>query len=99
MGDGKDEVEEGVINAYLDNEAAEAITKDEHVGFLKTRLRDVRKEYKILRLYQIEAEASKDEQRLAQLTKGFRENYKARKYCVQQLRALGEQVEDPFIAG
>lgn len=95
----KDEIEQGTIDAYVDNEAAEAISNEERIGFLKSRLEAVKTEYKALRLHHCEAEAKKDEQTIGKLTAAFRENYKARKYCVTQLRALGQTVEDPFIAG
>lgn len=98
MGDEKkDEIEQGTIDAYMDNEVAEAIQNEDRIAYLKGRLEAVKHDYKALRLHQCEAEAKKDEQTISKLTAGFRENYKARKYVVTQLRALGQTVEDPFI--
>lgn len=98
MSDMKD-VEQGTIDAYADNEVAEAITNEERIEYLMMRLMGVKKDYKFLRLQQLEAEGRNDDQSINKLTAAFRENYKARKYCVHGLRALGQTVDDPFITG
>lgn len=97
MSDKKDDIEQGTIDAYVDNEVAEAVTDAEKAEYLSMRLEGVKRDYKFLRLQQVEAEARKDDQLIGKLTTAFRENYKARKYCVQSLRALGQKAEDPFI--
>lgn len=93
----KDEVEEAEINAYMEAEA-EKPKDDIRKVYLKGRYEGIKSEYRTLRLAKDEAAERKDEKRLNELTQHFRDNFKARKWAVTSLRAMGEAVEDPFIA-
>lgn len=93
----KDEVEEAEVNAYMDAEA-EKPQDDIRKLYLKQRYEGIKSEYRSLRLAKEEAEQRKDEKRVTELTTHFRDNFKARKWAVTNLRQMGEEVEDPFIA-
>ena len=92
----KDDVEEAEVNAYMDAEVEKPDDKVRKL-YVKSRLEGIKSDYRTLKLAKEEAEQRKDEKRLNDLTAAFRENYKARKWAVTTLRALGEVVEDSLI--
>lgn len=92
----KDEVEEAEVNAYMEA-ASEKPSDERRKLFLQSRYEQVKREYQDLRLLKEEAEGRKDDKRVNELTGHFRENFKARKWAVTQLRQAGANVEDPFI--
>jgi len=94
-----EDLEEAQINAYMEavNANGEGPTDAERLAYLKARLFQVQAEYKALVLQRHEVEARKNEELLNKITSSFRENWKARKYVVTELRKCGETVEDKFI--
>lgn len=93
----KVEVEEGVLNVYMDEDQGVRLSDIETLRFLRERYDGVKSEYKILLFNKRELEARKDEEGINRLTKAFRDNYKSRKWVVTELRLLGMSVEDRFI--
>jgi len=91
-----DEVEEAEVNAYMEADS-EKPKDDIRKVYLKGRYEGIKSEYRTLRLAKEEAEQRKDEKRITELTPHFRDNFKARKWAVTSLRAMGETLEDPFI--
>lgn len=94
-------VEEGEVDAYMDDERAHdsAPTREEQVQYLKARLNVIKDEYKTFMLHKKEAEGTNRMDILGNLRDGFRKNYAARKWIVRRLREMGETVNDPFIPG
>ena len=94
----KVEVEEAEVNAYMESVANEAPTNEEYIQYARARYDQIKKEYRALKLQKAEADARKSEDILNRITQAFRENFSARKWAVAELRSLGEEVNDPFIA-
>lgn len=92
----KDEVEDALVNAYMDADA-ERPKDDIRKVYLKQRYEGIKSEYRSLRLAKEEAEQRKEEKLINELTQRFRDNFKARKWAVTSLRQIGEATEDPFI--
>lgn len=92
-----DDIEQGLIDAYMDDPRGHGPTDATRKAFLHGRLRSVKQEYETLIMLREEAAAKKDDKRIAEFALAFRDNYKARKYAITQLRQMGEEVEDPFV--
>lgn len=100
--DHKDEPEELAVEAYIDQitKSDEAPSETERKQYLNARYQFVKDQAKRLQLEKMELEAIKTDQKnqlLMNIRATFTENYKIRKYCVTELRKLGEKIEDKFI--
>ena len=98
MGIARKKPEEAEINAYMEAQLGETISKDYEIAFLWKRYRGILDEYKGYRLVNDEAKKLGGTKRLADLSVGFRDNYESRQYLVLRLRELGEKVDDKFVA-
>lgn len=96
-----EKVEEGALDAYLDQEKAngEGPTSEERIAYLKARYAQIKAAYKSLVLQIDEADGRGMKDVGVKLREDARENYKARKWAVKQLRASGETVEDKYVPG
>jgi hypothetical protein len=96
-----DDVEQAVIDAYMDLDQNVKVgpSHEEQVAYLKARLNEVQRDYKILQLQKMELEKTNRQTELVNLQNMFKQNYLSRKYVVKELRKFGETVEDPFIMG
>lgn len=91
------EPQEAEINVYMESPDGQGPKEDDRKAYLKGRHEEVKRDYKILCLQKEEAQGCKREDMLNQLTTAFRNNWKARRYVVVELRRMGEQVEDSFV--
>jgi len=90
------EIEEAVINGYMEDADA-AISEAEWKAYLNKRYEEIKLEYKSYVLQKRECEALGREELVNKLTPHFRNNFKARKWVVGELRLAGVPVEDKFI--
>lgn len=93
----KEEVEEAEVNAYMEAELNGDLTDDDRKEFLTLRLDKIKAEYRGLRMLKEEYEKTKNPDALNQLSGDFRKNFLVRRYCVTELRRLGDKVEDQFV--
>lgn len=91
------EIEEGLFQKYMEDSDPQ-ITESEWKAYLQKRYAEIKFEYKSYVLQKRECEAQKREDLLNKLTVPFRNNYKARKWVVAELRLAGIPTEDPFVA-
>lgn len=98
--DNKD-IEQAELDSYMDhgNAAGDAPSIEDKRAYLLARYQAVRQTYKTLLLQKLELEKRGENSILVQIQKAFSENYAARKYCVRELRAIGEKLEDRFVPG
>jgi len=90
-------VEEAEINAYMENANGEGPNERDRKDYLTARYENVKAQYKFLLLQREEADGRKADDDMNKLTAAFRENYKARRYVVTELRRMGQAVDDKFV--
>ncbi len=96
------EPEELEVEAYMDQlpSGPEAPTDKDRKDYLNARYTFVKDQAKRLQLEKAELESVKTESKkqvMDNIRSAFAENYRIRKYCVTELRKLGEKIEDKFI--
>jgi hypothetical protein len=100
--DHEKEPEDLAVEAYMDQikSSPEAPSEKDRKEYLKARYEFIKAQAIRLQLEKHELESVKADQKqqmLANIRTAFAENYKVRKYCVTELRKLGEKIEDQFI--
>jgi len=93
-GDGPEEAE---LAAYMEAGDGQAPGQEDRRAYLQRRHAEIDREYRDLLLQKEEIEARRNEKLLDAVTAMFRENWKARKFVVVELRRLGEEVDDRFV--
>lgn len=88
------EVDEEELLRYMDPEYADDLEIDDWLEYCRQRHKVLIAAFRGLVCNRKELEALKDEQGLNNNAEDFRRNYKSRKFFVQELRRLGEKVED-----
>lgn len=90
-------VEPAEINCYIENPQEETPSQADELAYLRQRYREILQAYQTLLLQLSEAEGTDNAAMTTQLTKLFEGNYKTRRYLVQRLRELGEDVADRWV--
>lgn len=90
-------VEPAEINCYIENPQEEMPSRTSELSYLRQRYQEILKAYQLLLLQWGEAEGTGNAAMTTQLTPLFESNYKTRRYLVQRLRELGEDVADRWV--
>lgn len=95
----KPKTEEAEVNAYMEaeNSGIEAPSEADRRAYLWKRYRETVDLYVALQLQKEECVGVKSESLMNSLTAHFRDNYKARRWIVTELRKMGEKVDDKFV--
>lgn len=93
----EDNVEQAELDAYMEADFNGEYSEEKQISYLKERLGLVKEEYSQFVLLRQEAVAIKNDTRLADLSKMFRDNFLTRRYLVTRLRSMGQKVEDRFV--
>lgn len=96
------EPEELEIEAYIDQipTGPDAPTEKDRKDYLKGRYTFCKDQAKALQLQKEELDGiptKESKQTMEAIRAAFSQNYRVRKYCVTELRKLGEKIEDKFI--
>jgi len=93
------EIEDAELQKYMDPEylEKEEFKEDVWISYLEMRYDNVQASFRGLACQLKEAQGMKNKESEAELTIGFKKNYKQRKYVVRQLRLLGKKIKDRHV--